>query len=52
MEINKFQFIITPETGLIFPPYKGSAFRGGFGNCLKKALCILRQDCMKPPAPL
>jgi len=52
MEINKFQFIITPETELLFPPYKGSAFRGGFGNCLKKAFCILRQDCDEVTCPV
>ena len=52
MEINGFQFIITPVAELLFPSYKGSAFRGGFGNCLKRAFCILKQDCDETRCPV
>jgi hypothetical protein len=52
IEINRFSLVIAPKIQLIFPPYKGSAFRGGFGHCLKKALCILKKDCHEASCPI
>jgi len=32
------------------PPYKGSAFRGGFGNAFKRVVCVFRKkDCRDCP---
>ncbi|NOZ70075.1 MAG: CRISPR system precrRNA processing endoribonuclease RAMP protein Cas6 [Deferribacteres bacterium] len=38
----RFIFRARAETVLNLPPYKGSAFRGGFGHNLKKIICINR----------
>jgi len=40
---QKFQFVIEPKERIILPPYKGSTFRGGFGNAFKKVVCICRK---------
>jgi hypothetical protein len=37
-----FQFVLKPKERIILPPYKGSTFRGGFGNAFKKVVCISR----------
>jgi hypothetical protein len=38
------------EEAAILPPFKGSTFRGGFGQALKKVVCALKkeqcQDCL------
>lgn len=36
----KFIFTAKAVTTLKLPPYKGSTFRGGFGNNLKRTVCI------------
>mgnify|MGYP001059926072 CR=1 FL=1 len=42
----KYQFTIKALASLILPPYKGSTFRGGFGNAFKKVVCALKRiDC-------
>lgn len=41
-----YQFALTAKTEIILPPFKGSTFRGGFGNAFKKVVCINRKnDC-------
>lgn len=42
--IAHFQFLayrlfLTATTPMRLPPYKGSAFRGGFGHALKQSVC-------------
>lgn len=38
------------QSDAVLPPYKGSTFRGAFGNCLKRATCAIRRnecyDCL------
>ncbi len=40
------KFILTLKTlePLILPPYKGSTFRGGFGNAFKKVVCTIKRE--------
>lgn len=40
MKLSKYRFTIKPKRELIFPPYKGSTFRGGFGHAFRHAVCI------------
>ncbi len=48
MKLSKYRFIIKPRRELILPPYKGSTFRGGFGNAFKRAVCADREgECTK-----
>ncbi|MCS7214794.1 MAG: CRISPR system precrRNA processing endoribonuclease RAMP protein Cas6 [Thermodesulfovibrio sp.] len=43
---QKFKFIMEAIEEIHLPYYKGSAFRGGFGNVFRKITCILKkQDC-------
>ncbi|MDY7034173.1 MAG: CRISPR system precrRNA processing endoribonuclease RAMP protein Cas6 [Thermodesulfobacteriota bacterium] len=43
---SRFCFTISPKQALHLPPYKGSAFRGGFGHAFKRVVCINRnKDC-------
>ncbi|MFN3535182.1 MAG: CRISPR system precrRNA processing endoribonuclease RAMP protein Cas6 [Desulfatiglandales bacterium] len=43
---QKYTFTIEAVEELHLPYYKGSTFRGGFGNMFKKVACALRrQDC-------
>ncbi|MEJ5227397.1 CRISPR system precrRNA processing endoribonuclease RAMP protein Cas6 [Thermodesulfovibrio sp.] len=43
---QKFKFIMEAIEEIHLPYYKGSAFRGGFGNVFRKITCALkRQDC-------
>ncbi len=43
---QKFEFIIEAIDELNLPYYKGSTFRGGFGNVFRRIVCALRsQDC-------
>lgn len=46
MEFSTYKFLATLLDDAILPPYKGSTFRGGFGGCLKRAVCAVKQkDC-------
>ena len=46
MKICRFQLSIVSLEPLILPSYKGSTFRGAFGNALKRVVCALRkEDC-------
>lgn len=41
-----FKFYFNPLEEIKLPPYKGSAFRGGFGLVFKKVICINNEnDC-------
>ncbi len=43
---QKYTFTIEAVEELYLPHYKGSTFRGGFGNMFKRVACALRrQDC-------
>jgi len=43
---QKFNLTIEAREPLILPHYKGSTFRGGFGNTFKRVVCALRKkDC-------
>lgn len=43
---QKFSFTIEPSESIFLPVYKGSTFRGGFGNTFRKILCALkRKEC-------
>lgn len=42
----KFALTITAKDCISLPPYKGSTFRGGFGNTFKRIVCIGKdKDC-------
>lgn len=52
MQINYkiLEFTIKAETELKLPDFKGSAFRGGFGNVFRQITCVLkRYDCVECP---
>jgi len=52
MQINYkiFKFTIEAETQINLPDFKGSAFRGGFGNVFRKITCVLKRfDCIECP---
>ncbi|MFQ5455598.1 MAG: CRISPR system precrRNA processing endoribonuclease RAMP protein Cas6 [Nitrospirota bacterium] len=46
----RYCFNIKAEEELILPKYKGSTFRGGFGQSLKRTVCVSREnrcaDCL------
>jgi CRISPR-associated endoribonuclease Cas6 len=43
---QRLNFILQPLGQINMPPYKGSTFRGGFGNTFRKIVCALRRkDC-------
>jgi len=45
-KLTKLQFILKASDGINLPVYKGSTFRGGFGNAFKKIVCVNRdKDC-------
>lgn len=49
MKINYKSFVLSikPKEPIILPVYKGSTFRGGFGNAFKKIVCALKKkDCL------
>jgi CRISPR-associated endoribonuclease Cas6 len=51
LRFARFTFDLEATEDLHLPQYKGSTFRGGFGNALKKALCMTKTfDC--PPCLL
>ncbi|MCD6318133.1 CRISPR system precrRNA processing endoribonuclease RAMP protein Cas6 [Candidatus Aerophobetes bacterium] len=44
--VAKFEFKIVAQDKLYLPEYKGSTFRGGFGNTLRKVVCITKnKEC-------
>lgn len=40
--LAKFSFSLDAEDSLVLPPYKGSTFRGGFGNAFKRVVCTIK----------
>ncbi|MBX2990252.1 MAG: CRISPR system precrRNA processing endoribonuclease RAMP protein Cas6 [Bacteroidetes bacterium] len=51
LRFAKFTLHLEATEDLFLPQYKGSTFRGGFGNALKKAVCMTKTfDC--PPCLL
>ena len=45
-KLVKLQFILKASDDINLPVYKGSTFRGGFGNAFKKIVCVNRdKDC-------
>jgi len=48
--VAKFRFTISAKEHIRFPPYKGSAFRGGFGYAFKRVVCVIKDkecdDCL------
>ncbi len=51
LRFARFSLILEATETLHLPQYKGSTFRGGFGNALKKAVCMTKTfDC--PPCLL
>lgn len=40
--LSRFRFTIKALEEIVFPAYKGSAFRGGFGYVFKKVVCTQR----------
>ncbi|TAN42611.1 MAG: CRISPR-associated protein Cas6, partial [Nitrospirae bacterium] len=48
MRVNyqSFEFVLKPQENIILPAYKGSTFRGGFGNVFRRIVCALKKnDC-------
>jgi len=50
IEYKKFDLTIKTREELVLPYYKGSTFRGGFGNVFKRVVCTLKDkncnDCL------
>ncbi len=50
LAFKKFQLRLIAKEQLILPVYKGSTFRGGFGNAFKRIVCTLKNkecpDCI------
>ena len=48
--LAKFRFTVSAKGRIQFPPYKGSAFRGGFGYAFKRVVCVIKgkecDDCI------
>lgn len=46
IKYQKLQFTIEAIDPIVLPNYKGSTFRGGFGNVFRRVVCALkRKDC-------
>jgi len=46
LHFARFNFVIQTREPVSLPPYKGSTFRGSFGNVFKKIVCPVRyRDC-------
>jgi len=46
MLFGKYEINATLLDDAVLPPYKGSTFRGAFGNCLKKVVCaVKKKEC-------
>ncbi|GAH99500.1 unnamed protein product, partial [marine sediment metagenome] len=44
--IGKFKLIAKPKDRLYLPAYKGSTLRGGFGQTLKRVVCVTKnKEC-------
>lgn len=41
-ELAKYRLLLRAQGEILLPPYKGSAFRGGFGHALKQVVCVNR----------
>lgn len=41
---STFEFCLKPKEDIILPVYKGSTFRGGFGNAFKRVVCALKKN--------
>lgn len=47
LRFAEFSLLLEATEELHLPEYKGSTFRGGFGNALKKAVCMTKTfDCL------
>ncbi len=48
--VAKFRFTVSAKDHIRFPPYKGAAFRGGFGYTFKRVVCVIKgkacDDCL------
>jgi len=45
-KVARFKLVAKPEDRLCLPEYKGSTLRGGFGQVLKRVVCITRnKEC-------
>jgi hypothetical protein len=40
--LASYRFMLKATMAIQLPPYKGSAFHGGFGYALKRTLCVMR----------
>lgn len=50
IKYQKLNFTLRARDRIFLPPYKGSTFRGGFGNAFKRVVCIFRnKDCRDCP---
>lgn len=50
IEYKILNFTINVETEINLPDFKGSSFRGGFGNIFRKITCVLKKlDCLECP---
>ncbi|HEK86292.1 MAG TPA: CRISPR system precrRNA processing endoribonuclease RAMP protein Cas6 [Candidatus Aminicenantes bacterium] len=50
LEFQKYTIFLKPKKTILLPPYKGSTFRGGFGNSLKRVVCLFRnKNCQECP---
>lgn len=47
LPLAQFRFIFSPPPALQLPNYPGSAWRGAFGNALKKTVCVIRNTPCK-----
>jgi CRISPR-associated endoribonuclease Cas6 len=44
LPIKKYKFVLQLKEGIIFPDFKGSKFRRGFGKALKKISCVKKKS--------
>lgn len=45
--VAHYHFTLTARDPMSFPPYKGSALRGGFGHAFKSMVCAYQGNCDK-----
>lgn len=46
LDYKSFTFTIRAKDAIVLPSYKGSTFRGGFGNAFRRVVCALKKnDC-------
>lgn len=41
---QNFEFLLKALEPIRLPPYKGSTFRGGFGNVFRRVVCVIKQN--------